>query len=246
MPAPVNNEVDQKVNGETPNKLCAVNKNDATVQAINGKEEVNGVVDESQRDGKAEEKNEDEKKTDDEKKEKKEDKDDGSSSDSDSDAEDGKAEKEGAPPAESALAGLKDNDTLDKLIEALQHEKEKRAESKKDKKKKGTVVDFKRVDKYWDQEKYEWMIRESTDQKKDLKDSEWDEYAFLIQRNFDDDGDYEDTRVILKSKYLQEIAREVVLEELLEEEPSLEHMTVFKYLQDFKQYLDDLEKEYEE
>ncbi|KAI5298944.1 hypothetical protein KEM56_003646, partial [Ascosphaera pollenicola] len=211
--------------------VAAVNGDTPKTEEKDTKVEANGVK---------EEKKEEEIKDDDKKDEEK--KKDGEDSDSDSDDEDeaAKEKKKETPKEASPFGVLKGDETITLLIDALQAEKKKRQSSGASDKKKASINDFKRVDYVWNRDEYEWELKESNDQKKDIEEGKWNEYIFLVKRNFDDDGDYENTVLQFKSKYLRDVARKVMYEDLLSDEPEIETEVAFKHLEDFRQERDDL------
>lgn len=61
---------------------------------------------------------------------------------------------------------------------------------KKDKsppKKRGSKLEFKRVDQLWDSSIHNYKL---TDTKEDVKSSEYDQYLFNVRRTFDWEGKY--------------------------------------------------------
>jgi hypothetical protein len=107
-------------------------------------------------------------------------------------------------------------------------------EKKKTKPKKGTTIDFKRVNHVWDSTVHNWKIVENEEEDAD----EFDEFAFIVRRRFDWDNHYTKTVVDIKSKLLKEalmeIMKDVQGETLEADEPSIDPNMLFLFLEDIR------------
>jgi hypothetical protein len=113
---------------------------------------------------------------------------------------------------------------------------EKQVKDKKKRPKKGSTVDFKRVNHVWDTTVHNWKIVENEEEELD----EFDEYAFIVRRKFDWDNHYTKTVVDVKSKLLKqalmEVMKDVQGETLEADEPSVDPNMLFLYLEDIRTY----------
>jgi hypothetical protein len=102
--------------------------------------------------------------------------------------------------------------------------------------KKGSTVDFKRVNHLWDTTLHQWVTKEEVEETAD----EFDNYAFTVQRNFDWDNHYTRTNINIKSKLLrealQEIMKDVQGETLEAEEPSVDPNMLFLFLEELRSH----------
>jgi hypothetical protein len=109
-------------------------------------------------------------------------------------------------------------------------------EKKKTRPKKGTTIDFKRVNHVWDTTVHNWKIVENEEEDAD----EFDEFAFIVRRKFDWDNHYTKTVVDIKSKLLKEalmeIMKDVQGETLEADEPSIDPNMLFLFLEDIRTY----------
>ncbi|KAF7946081.1 uncharacterized protein EAE97_005119 [Botrytis byssoidea] len=110
--------------------------------------------------------------------------------------------------------------------------------SKKDKgkKKRGSKLEFKRVDQLWDSTIHNYKL---TDTAEDEESSEYDQYLFNVRRTFDWEGKYKATVVDIKSKLLKEALTEamdgVKGVSFVEETPCIDPNLLFLYLEDLRQ-----------
>lgn len=109
---------------------------------------------------------------------------------------------------------------------------------KKDKKKKGkrgSKLEFKRVDQLWDSTIHNYKL---TDTAEDEESSEYDQYLFNVRRTFDWEGKYKTTVVDIKSKLIKEALTDVMDGvkgvSLVEETPCVDPNLLFLYLEDLR------------
>lgn len=132
--------------------------------------------------------------------------------------------------------------TIDRLAlqEALNKQKQKAKKKKgrkKDKKpRKGSTLEYKRVDNCWDSNIRNYALKESAEDQLD----EFDEYLFTVRRNFNWENKYRDTVVDIKSKLLRDALAEVMKDvrcvSLVEDQPCLDPNILFLYLEDLRTY----------
>ncbi|KAK8905384.1 hypothetical protein QC760_006570 [Botrytis cinerea] len=106
----------------------------------------------------------------------------------------------------------------------------------KGKKKRGSKLEFKRVDQLWDSTIHNYKL---TDTAEDEESSEYDQYLFNVRRTFDWEGKYKATVVDIKSKLLKEALTEamdgVKGVSFVEETPCIDPNLLFLYLEDLRQ-----------
>ncbi|KAE9986895.1 hypothetical protein EG328_004337 [Venturia inaequalis] len=116
----------------------------------------------------------------------------------------------------------------------LAKQRELAEENKGKKVKKGSTADFKRVNFLWDTTLHQWVTKEELEEVAD----EFDNYGFVVQRNFDYDNHYISTSVKVKSKALKESLEEVMKDvqgQTLEaEEPSVDPNMLFLFLEELR------------
>ncbi|TID26350.1 hypothetical protein E6O75_ATG00843 [Venturia nashicola] len=100
--------------------------------------------------------------------------------------------------------------------------------------KKGSTSQFKRVNHLWDTILHQWVTKEEIDEVTD----EFDNYGFVVQRNFDYDNHYTSTIVKIKSKALkealEEIMKDVQGQTLEAEAPSVDPNMLFLFLEELR------------
>ncbi|ESZ89834.1 AAA family ATPase [Sclerotinia borealis F-4128] len=111
----------------------------------------------------------------------------------------------------------------------------KRGSKDKGKKKRGSKLEYKRVDQLWDSTIHNYKL---TDTAEDEESSEYDQYLFNVRRTFDWEGKYKATVVDIKSKLLKEALNEamdgVKGVSLVEETPCIDPNLLFLYLEDLR------------
>ncbi|KFY44499.1 hypothetical protein V494_01456 [Pseudogymnoascus sp. VKM F-4513 (FW-928)] len=124
---------------------------------------------------------------------------------------------------------------LDALGQKLKKDK------KKSKKKRGSKLEFKRVDQLWDSTIHNYKL---TDTAEDEESAEYDQYLFNVRRTFDWEGKYKTTLIDIKSKQLKEalngIMDGVKGVSLVEEAPAIDPNLLFLYLEDLRKLMKDL------
>ncbi|KAG0646134.1 aaa-tob3 [Hyphodiscus hymeniophilus] len=117
----------------------------------------------------------------------------------------------------------------------------KARKEKKGKKKRGSKLEFKRVDQLWDSTIHNYKL---TDTAEDEESSEYDQYLFNVRRTFDWEGKFKTTVVDIKSKLIKEALNEVMDGvkgvSLVEETPSVDPNLLFLYLEDLRKSCKDL------
>ncbi|KFY03751.1 hypothetical protein O988_01262 [Pseudogymnoascus sp. VKM F-3808] len=115
--------------------------------------------------------------------------------------------------------------------------KEKKAKSKK----RGSKLEYKRVDQLWDSTIHNYKL---TDTAEDEESAEYDQYLFNVRRTFDWEGKYKTTLIDVKSKPLKEaltgIMDGVKGVSLVEEAPAIDPNLLFLYLEDLRKLMKDL------
>ncbi|KFY19943.1 hypothetical protein V491_04104 [Pseudogymnoascus sp. VKM F-3775] len=120
---------------------------------------------------------------------------------------------------------------LDPLGQKLKKEKKSKSKSKK----RGSKLEFKRVDQLWDSTIHNYKL---TDTAEDEESAEYDQYLFNVRRTFDWEGKYKTTLIDIKSKLLKEalngIMDGVKGVSLVEEAPAIDPNLLFLYLEDLR------------
>ncbi|KAK7548787.1 putative AAA family ATPase [Phyllosticta citricarpa] len=113
--------------------------------------------------------------------------------------------------------------------------KDKR-KGKKQQTKRGTTLEFKRVDELWDNTIHNYKLTESAEDPVD----EFNSYVFTVRRRFDWENKYRSTVVDIKSKLLREaladIFKDVKGVSLVEDQPSIDPNMLFLYLEELRTY----------
>ncbi|KAL8725064.1 MAG: hypothetical protein Q9166_007595 [cf. Caloplaca sp. 2 TL-2023] len=132
-----------------------------------------------------------------------------------------------------------DDKTLKKALKAKNKEKEKEKASKK--KKRGSKVDFVRVDQLWDSSIHNYKLTETAE---DADADEYDQYVFTVRRKFDWENKYTDTVVDIKSKPLKEALTHVMGAvkgvSFAEETPIVDPNMLFLYLEELRTHMKEL------
>ncbi|KAI9807435.1 MAG: hypothetical protein M1833_000180 [Piccolia ochrophora] len=101
--------------------------------------------------------------------------------------------------------------------------------------KRGSKLEFKRVDQLWDRSIHNFKLTETAEDKDAVG---YDQYIFTVRRNFDWENKYTDTVVDIKSKTLKEALNEVMDGikgiSLVEETPSMDPNMLFLYLEEMR------------
>jgi hypothetical protein len=115
-----------------------------------------------------------------------------------------------------------------------------RRKKDKSKKKRGSKLEFKRVDQLWDNTIHSYKLQDTAE----VDEDEYDEYLFNVRRTFDWEGKYKSTLIDIKSKLIKEALNDVMEGvkgvSLVEETPSVDPNLLFLYEQDLKKLSKDL------
>ncbi|KAL9000466.1 MAG: hypothetical protein Q9169_000983 [Polycauliona sp. 2 TL-2023] len=124
----------------------------------------------------------------------------------------------------------------------------KAKKAKKDKsgkkKKRGSKVDFVRVDQLWDSSIHNYKLTETAE---DADADEYDQYVFTVRRKFDWENKYTDTVVDIKSKPLKEALTHVMGAvkgvSFAEETPIVDPNMLFLYLEELRTHMKELKSQ---
>ncbi|KAI4228183.1 MAG: hypothetical protein L6R36_001836 [Xanthoria steineri] len=124
----------------------------------------------------------------------------------------------------------------------------KALKAKKDKggrkKKRGSKVDFVRVDQLWDSSIHNYKLTETAE---DADADEYDQYVFTVRRKFDWENKYTDTVVDIKSKPLKEALTHVMGAvkgvSFAEETPIVDPNMLFLYLEELRTHMKELKSQ---
>ncbi|MCJ1462495.1 hypothetical protein MMC07_001097 [Pseudocyphellaria aurata] len=115
------------------------------------------------------------------------------------------------------------------------------SKTKSKKKKRGSKVDFVRVDQLWDSSIHNYKLTETAE---DADADEYDQYVFTVRRKFDWENKYTDTVVDIKSKPLKEALNHVMGAvkgvSFAEETPTIDPNMLFLYLEETRAYMKEL------
>ncbi|KAI1371468.1 hypothetical protein F4677DRAFT_457170 [Hypoxylon crocopeplum] len=104
-------------------------------------------------------------------------------------------------------------------------------------------LEFKRVDQVWDSQIHNYKLQDTAE---NANNSQYDEYLFHVRRTFDWEGKYKTTIVDIKSKQLREALQDVIGSvkgvSLVEETPKLDPKVLFLYLEDMREYMNNLKE----
>ncbi|KAI0110650.1 hypothetical protein F4776DRAFT_667525 [Hypoxylon sp. NC0597] len=104
-------------------------------------------------------------------------------------------------------------------------------------------LEFKRVDQVWDSQIHNYKLQDTAE---NATNSQYDEYLFHVRRTFDWEGKYKTTIVDIKSKQLREALQDVIGSvkgvSLVEETPKLDPKMLFLYLEDMREYMNNLKE----
>ncbi|KAI2468467.1 hypothetical protein F4781DRAFT_266076 [Annulohypoxylon bovei var. microspora] len=104
-------------------------------------------------------------------------------------------------------------------------------------------LEFKRVDQVWDSQIHNYKLQDTAE---NASNSQYDEYLFHIRRTFDWEGKYKTTIVDIKSKQLREALQDVIGSvkgvSLVEETPKVDPKMLFLYLEDMREYMNNLKE----
>ncbi|KAL8717395.1 MAG: hypothetical protein Q9225_005351 [Loekoesia sp. 1 TL-2023] len=127
-----------------------------------------------------------------------------------------------------------DDETLRKALRGKSKDKGK-------KKKRGSKVDFVRVDQLWDSSIHNYKLTETAE---DADADEYDQYVFTVRRKFDWENKYTDTVVDIKSKPLKEALTHVMGAvkgvSFAEETPVVDPNMLFLYLEELRAHMKEL------
>ncbi|KAL8679348.1 MAG: hypothetical protein Q9186_004353 [Xanthomendoza sp. 1 TL-2023] len=130
-----------------------------------------------------------------------------------------------------------DDKTLKKALKAKSKEKGK-------KKKRGSKVDFVRVDQLWDSSIHNYKLTETAE---DADADEYDQYVFTVRRKFDWENKYTETVVDIKSKPLKEALTHVMGAvkgvSFAEETPIVDPNMLFLYLEELRTHMKELKSQ---
>ncbi|KAL8889315.1 MAG: hypothetical protein Q9205_003480 [Flavoplaca limonia] len=126
------------------------------------------------------------------------------------------------------------------LRKALKAKKDKSSK----KKKRGSKVDFVRVDQLWDSSIHNYKLTETAE---DADADEYDQYIFTVRRKFDWENKYTDTVVDIKSKPLKEALTHVMGAvkgvSFAEETPIVDPNMLFLYLEELRTHMKELKSQ---
>ncbi|KAI1206073.1 uncharacterized protein F4807DRAFT_453669 [Annulohypoxylon truncatum] len=104
-------------------------------------------------------------------------------------------------------------------------------------------LEFKRVDQVWDSQIHNYKLQDTAE---NASNSQYDEYLFHVRRTFDWEGKYKTTIVDIKSKQLREALQDVIGSvkgvSLVEETPKVDPKMLFLYLEDMREYMNNLKE----
>ncbi|KAI4169410.1 MAG: hypothetical protein LQ343_005714 [Gyalolechia ehrenbergii] len=125
--------------------------------------------------------------------------------------------------------------------EALRKALKGKSKDKVKKKKRGSKVDFVRVDQLWDSSIHNYKLTETAE---DADADEYDQYVFTVRRKFDWENKYTDTVVDIKSKSLKEALTHVMGAvkgvSFAEETPIVDPNMLFLYMEELRAYMKEL------
>ncbi|KAL8760811.1 MAG: hypothetical protein Q9184_003015 [Pyrenodesmia sp. 2 TL-2023] len=125
--------------------------------------------------------------------------------------------------------------------EALTKALKGKGKDKGKKKKRGSKVDFVRVDQLWDSSIHNYKLTETAE---DADADEYDQYVFTVRRKFDWENKYTDTVVDIKSKPLKEALTHVMGAvkgvSFAEETPVIDPNMLFLYLEELRTHMKEL------
>ncbi|KAL8895658.1 MAG: hypothetical protein Q9207_008073 [Kuettlingeria erythrocarpa] len=125
--------------------------------------------------------------------------------------------------------------------EALKKALKGKGKDKGKKKKRGSKVDFVRVDQLWDSSIHNYKLTETAE---DADADEYDQYVFTVRRKFDWENKYTDTVVDIKSKPLKEALTHVMGAvkgvSFAEETPVIDPNMLFLYLEELRTHMKEL------
>ncbi|KAL8965519.1 MAG: hypothetical protein Q9197_006476 [Variospora fuerteventurae] len=109
------------------------------------------------------------------------------------------------------------------------------------KKKRGSKVDYVRVDQLWDSSIHNYKLTETAE---DADADEYDQYVFTVRRKFDWENKYTDTVIDIKSKPLKEALTHVMGAvkgvSFAEETPVIDPNMLFLYLEELRTHMKEL------
>ncbi|KAL8957914.1 MAG: hypothetical protein Q9193_004926 [Seirophora villosa] len=120
----------------------------------------------------------------------------------------------------------------------------KKGKDKGKKKKRGSKVDFVRVDQLWDSSIHNYKLTETAE---DADADEYDQYVFTVRRKFDWENKYTDTVIDIKSKPLKEALTHVMGAvkgvSFAEETPVIDPNMLFLYLEELRSHMKELKSQ---
>ena len=144
----------------------------------------------------------------------------------------------GWPKSRGGINTLEDDSRDARLLA-----KAKKLAKVKEKRKRASKVDFKRVDQLWDQSIHNYKLTETVD---DPDQDEWEQYIFTVRRKFDWEHKYQETFVDIKSKplkdCLQHVMKDVKGVSLVQDTPHIDPNMLFLYLEECRAYMEELKK----
>ncbi|KAI9850722.1 MAG: hypothetical protein M1838_005213 [Thelocarpon superellum] len=112
------------------------------------------------------------------------------------------------------------------------------------KQKRGSKLEFKRVDQLWDTSIHDYKLTDTAEYE---DGDEYDQYIFTVRRKFDWEGKYTDTVIDIRSKILREVLASVMDGvkgvSLVEETPVVDPNMLFLYLEETRAVMKALKKQ---
>ncbi|KAI1092199.1 hypothetical protein F5B19DRAFT_483427 [Rostrohypoxylon terebratum] len=135
------------------------------------------------------------------------------------------------------------DDLLEEFTGGNSHGKPAKSKSQHNGKQTGQRLEFKRVDQVWDSQIHNYKLQDTAE---NASNSQYDEYLFHVRRTFDWEGKYKTTIVDIKSKQLREALQDVIGSvkgvSLVEETPKVDPKMLFLYLEDMREYMNNLKE----
>lgn len=135
------------------------------------------------------------------------------------------------------------DDLLEEYMGGNSLSKPAKSKSQRNGKQAGQRLEFKRVDQVWDSQIHNYKLQDTAE---NASNSQYDEYLFHVRRTFDWEGKYKTTIVDIKSKQLREALQDVIGSvkgvSLVEETPKVDPKMLFLYLEDMREYMNNLKE----
>ncbi|KAI1101692.1 hypothetical protein F4804DRAFT_291653 [Jackrogersella minutella] len=147
------------------------------------------------------------------------------------------------PPTGRGRRGPPDDFGLDDGMAGGSHHKSSKPKRSRNHKSVNQRLEFKRVDQVWDSQIHNYKLQDTAE---NATNSQYDEYLFHVRRTFDWEGKYKTTIVDIKSKQLREALQDVIGSvkgvSLVEETPKVDPKMLFLYLEDMREYMNNLKE----